>query len=188
MCDELSYQAPIRMQEVLEASLNRRGELDVLELGCGTGLSGEILRPFAEVLVGIDLSDEMINICRATNTYNRLEVAEITEYLELANERGDCHDLIAACDTLIYFGDLKQVVEPASKLLKCGGKLVFTVEKNASHHFQLQGSGRYSHSSEHIVEAASSAGLSVETIEEGFLRYEYGEPITGLIAVLERQE
>ena len=42
----------------------RRGER-VLDAGCGTGLCGPLLRPYAKRLVGVDLSSGMLERARA---------------------------------------------------------------------------------------------------------------------------
>src|SRR5207247_2095445 len=96
-------------------------------------------------------------------------------------------DLIAACDTLIYFGDLRQVLQSASRRLRAGATLAFTVERSEAEPFRLTDSGRYVHSDTHIREAAYDAGLDVVRIAEEILRYEYGEPVKGLVTVLRRR-
>ena len=90
-----------------------RGDLDVLDLGCGTGLNGVQWRPQARRLVGVDLSEPMVVRTRARRQYDVLETAEITAWL--AREPTERFDVIVACDTLIYFWDLAQVIEPAGR-------------------------------------------------------------------------
>jgi len=156
--------------------------LDVLELGCGTGLVGKTLHPYARRLVGIDLSPEMVELAKETSCYDALEVAEITEWLSRSADRD--FDLIAACDTFIYFGDLRQVLRPAAARLRAGGRVAFTVEREEGSGFRLTDSGRYVHSEAHIHEAAREAGLIVEITDHVILRYEYGEAVQALVAVL----
>ncbi len=186
MCGSLEYQAPQRLTEALDAELGTATNLDVLELGCGTGLAASLLRKRAKHLHGIDLSPEMVTRAETTGLYNGIEVAEITEWLSRPNAR--TFDLIAACDTLIYFGDLKQVIVPAVRLLRPGGWVVFTVERGETVPFQLTDSGRYAHSETHIRDAARQAGLRVASLTEGLLRYEYGKPVTGLVTVLRKDQ
>ena len=97
-------------------------------------------------------------------------------------------DLIAACDTLIYFGDLQQVIVPAARMLHPGGRLAFTVERGETIPFQLTDSGRYAHSETHIRDVARLAGLRVAALTDGLLRYEYGDPVTGLVTVLRKDQ
>ena len=183
MCGDLEYQAPARLADALDAELGDAHDLEVLDLGCGTGLAGTFLRPRARRLVGIDLSPEMIDKARVTGLYHVLEVGEITEWLT----RGDTpFDLITACDTLIYFGDLAQVLTPAARRLRSGGVMAFTVERGETESFRLTDSGRYVHSESHIRAAASAAGLSIVRVAEVQLRYEYGQPVVGLVTVLRK--
>ncbi|MBT8145375.1 MAG: methyltransferase, partial [Gammaproteobacteria bacterium] len=185
MCGDLEYEAPNRIKEQLDRYFDAGAERNALELGCGTGLAGKVIRPCAGHLTGIDLSPEMVAKCRTHgDLYDTLQVAEITAFLADANARGAEYDLIIACDTLIYFGDLRQVIEPGSTVLKSGGRLIFTVEKGDMAPFRLTDSGRYSHTKHHIREVAADAGLEVIGLEKGFLRYEYGEPVAGLVATL----
>lgn len=123
----------------------------------------------------------MIELARKRNVYDRLEVAEITRWLSAGQ---DHFDLIAACDCLIYFGDLRQVVVPAAKRLKRGGVLAFSLERGNQYPFRLTDSGRYTHHAQHVREAAAEAGLSVARLDEAFLRMEYGEEVTGLFVAL----
>ncbi len=132
-------------------------------------------------MVGIDLSPEMLELARARNIYEQLEVAEITAWLERSADR---FDLIAACDCLIYFGDLSPVVKAAANRLNPGGVFVFTMERGDRRPFHLSDSGRYTHHPEHVREAAEAAGLTVARLDEAFLRMEYGAEVMGLFAAL----
>ena len=181
MCADLDYQAPAWLGEALDAELGDIGGLDVLDLGCGTGLAAPGLRRWARRLVGIDLSPEMVVHARSTRLYDELDVAEITGWLFRTDARE--FDLIAACDTFIYFGDLRQVLRPASCRLRAGGRLAFTVERDEGTSFRLTDSGRYAHSEAHIQLATSDAGLRVTILNERLLRYEYGDAVSGFVVV-----
>ena len=69
---------PERLGELLDPVLEDRSNLSILDLGCGTGLSGLMLRRRARHLTGVDLSPEMVEKARARGIYDRLEVGEIT--------------------------------------------------------------------------------------------------------------
>ena len=187
MTGELDYCAPDTLHDAVVATLAALGpdrRLGVLDLGCGTGLSGELWRARAERLVGVDLSPEMILRALTRDVYDRLETAEITRWLD--RETSERFDLIIACDTLIYFGDLAQVVAPAATHLKPGGLLGFTVERGDTHPFRLSDSGRFTHHRDHVSGVTTAAGLTLLSLSETVVRYEYGEPVTGLIAVCRR--
>lgn len=114
LVNELGYKAPAQVRELIAPLLGERTNLAVLDLGCGTGLAGVQFKPLAARLVGVDISPEMVELARARNLYDRLEVCEITDWLARCTER---YELVLACDCFIYFGDLRQVVLPVVKLL-----------------------------------------------------------------------
>jgi predicted TPR repeat methyltransferase len=157
--------------------------LAVLDLGCGSGLGGVTFRPRAASLAGVDLSPEMIELAKARNLYDSLEVAEITEWL---GRDSDLFDLIVSTDCIIYFGDLTDIVAAAAKRLKPGGVFALSTELGSRAPFHLTDSGRYSHHPDHIRDVAAKAGLEVGAIHEAFLRMEYGAEVTGLFAVLQK--
>ena len=123
--DELESEIPGRLAELTRTTLGDPSGLAVADLGCGTGVSGEHFRGFATTLIGVDLSPEMVEVARKKNVYNRLDVAEITQWLGQCDER---FDLIIASDSFIYFGDLAQVIVPAADLLNPGAAIAFSVE------------------------------------------------------------
>jgi predicted TPR repeat methyltransferase len=183
MRDNLSYQAPERIQELIRAEMGDAAGLEILDIGCGTGLAGVCLKERAARLVGIDLSAEMIDHARERGIYDQLEVAEITEWLEQTTAQ---FDLIVACDCLVYFGDLQPVAALAAVRLKPGGCFAFTTERGEKYPFHLTDSGRYTHHKDHVREAAKKAGLVVGRLDEGFLRLERGVEVTGLLALLRK--
>jgi len=178
---ELSYRGPEGVQQIIDPLLADRRQLAILDLGCGSGLAGVRFKPFAASLVGVDISPEMLALARAREIYDRLDVAEITEWLSRSTES---FDLILSCDCLIYFGDLRQVVLPAAKRLLPGGMLAFTLERGDRYPFRLTDSGRYAHDARHVTEVAAEAGLIVKSLDEAFLRKEYGVDVTGLYVAL----
>jgi predicted TPR repeat methyltransferase len=156
MRDNLSYQAPERLQELIRAEIGDAKGLDILDIGCGTGLAGVGLKERA---------------------------AEITEWLDQTEGQ---FDLIVACDCLVYFGDLQPVVVGAAKRLKPGGWFAFTTERGEKYPFHLSDSGRYTHHHDHVREVAAKAGMIFGRLEEGFLRMERGVEVTGLLVVLRK--
>jgi predicted TPR repeat methyltransferase len=185
LVEELSYKGPEHLQSMVDTVLGNRDQLSVLDLGCGSGLAGVRFKPKAAMLIGVDLSPEMIELARARGIYDQLEVAEITAWLGRAQQQ---FDLVIGCDCFIYFADLAQVVAPAAKVLRPGSVFAFTVEKGKRHPYALTDSGRYVHHPDHVREVAQAAGLRVERLEEAFLRTEYGEDVIGLFVILRQPE
>src|SRR4030095_9669852 len=108
----LSYRAPALVAAMLEDSrLEPLKCLDVLDAGCGTGLCGPLVAPYARRLVGVDLSNGMLAHAKEKNVYDVLTQAELTEYLR---DNREAFDLIVSADTLVYFGDLAGVLRAAA--------------------------------------------------------------------------
>ena len=55
-----------------------------VDLGCGTGLMGPLLRPHTGCLCGVDLSQGMVQKARERGCYDELDVGELVEYLSAA--------------------------------------------------------------------------------------------------------
>ena len=179
--ESLSYRAPALVADSLaEAGLVPDGRLVVLDAGCGTGLCGPLLRPYASRLVGVDLSSGMLEHARRKQIYTDLAHAELTEFLEA---RRQTFDVIVAADTLVYFGDLRPFCRAAAFALRASGLVVFTVEHSAARDdadFRLELHGRYSHRDEYVFRVLEEAGLSAH-IQRAELRTEAGEPVAGLV-------
>jgi predicted TPR repeat methyltransferase len=177
----LAYCAPERVLEVVQAALGERRELDVLELGCGTGLAGVLLRPLARRLEGIDLSAGMLARARERGVYDALHAGEITEALAAGQGR---HELIVAVDVLVYFGALEGLFARVASRLGPGGVFVFTVEKGEEPGYRLRPNGRYVHGLEYLRECARGAGLTPVVEREAMLRTESGQPVIGHVVAL----
>jgi len=180
---DLEYKGPERLADAVRTVIGEPSDFVILDLGCGSGLAGETLKPWARDFIGVDLSPEMLELARKRNIYDRLEVGEITQWLKQGTET---FDLIACCDVVIYFGDVHELVAAAKGRLKQGGLFAFSMERGQTYPFRITDTGRYEHHPDHVREAAAAAGLKVAYLEEAFLRMEYGTPVTGLFAVLKK--
>lgn len=179
--ETLTYRAP---QLVAEAVARLGGtparQWQVLDAGCGTGLCGPLIAPYAQRLVGVDLSGQMLAKAAPRQVYDELVKAELTAYLLSQHQ---AHDLIVSADTLCYFGNLQAVSQAAAGALRQGGWLVFTVESleggdaGAQHH--LNPHGRYSHRRDHVEQALAQAGFVNSTAQSIQLRNEGGVPVQG---------
>ncbi len=181
----LSYRAPALVAAMVEDSgLAPSHRLDVLDAGCGTGLCGAAVAPFARRLVGVDLSDGMLAHARDKNVYHALIKAELAEYAG-ANREG--FDLIVSADTLVYFGDLTRVIMAFAGALRPHGLLVFTLEHAAgdADDYRLQPHGRYSHARAYVERLLTLAGLRSHIIQAE-LRMEAGAPVPGLVVRAEK--
>jgi len=181
---ELEYRTPEHLNQALRrvAGIAER-PLDVMDLGCGTGLCGPRLKDLARTLTGVDLSPKMIDKARARGVYDRLVVGDIVE--ELAAPGVSC-DLVIAADVFVYLGDLQPVFEACKLALKPGGLFAFSLEAEECDSYVLRSSGRYAHSAGYIRKLAREHGLQEVSLDQVVLRKEKGSPMPGYVFVLRR--
>ncbi|MBI3348947.1 MAG: tetratricopeptide repeat protein [Burkholderiales bacterium] len=185
----LEYRAPSLVAELLQRlEPQARGDLDVLDAGCGTGLCAPFLGPYARELIGVDLSGGMLDKARERGGYQQLVKAELVGYLQQHTTR---FDLIVSADTLCYFGRIDTAMTAAAQALRPGGRLIFTVEalsgaapEPAGYRLQLH--GRYAHERTYVEACLAEAGLQVSAIESVVLRKEVGEPVSGWLVAAQR--
>ena len=176
----LHYKAPQLVADALVAiGVSPERALDILDAGCGTGLCGPLLAPYARRLAGVDLSDGMLEHAREKNVYDELACAELTGHLQ--QHPGEFHVVVSA-DTLCYFGDLAEFAFAAAGALRPGGWLIFTVEESEPdvEGFELEVHGRYNHAASYVERVLANAGLRSE-IGRATLRNESGLPVAGLV-------
>ena len=152
----------------------------VLDLGCGTGLAGVELRPYARTLVGSDLSPRMVARAAQRGIYDELHCEDLVATLARAREV----DLIVAADVFIYVGALEATFAAGAAALRPGGTLAFSVEHAESEAFVLQPTLRYAHGDAYIRRLAAAHDLAVERAERSILRVDNGQPVHGALFVL----
>jgi len=179
----LDYRAPQLVSAAMAEELpNPSASLDVLDAGCGTGLCGPRVRPYARRLVGVDLSPAMLDKARAAGAYDELVEAELTAFTK---REGNAFDVIVSVDTLIYFGALEEVLAASANATREGGHLVFTLEHASGDAceagYRLDSSGRYQHAQDYVERTLDRAGFAVRRIDSEVLRRERGQPVAGLV-------
>ena len=184
----LGYRAPALVAEALAATLPAPArQLDIADLGCGTGLCGPLIAPWARRLSGCDLSAAMLELAQRRAVYDQLDKAELLAYLEAHR---DAFDVVVSADTLCYFGALDGVAGAARGALRPGGQLVFTVEAlpeddGASH--RLLPHGRYAHARPYLRSVLDGAGFVRQRIVADVLRSEGGLPVHGWLVSASRE-
>jgi predicted TPR repeat methyltransferase len=155
----------------------------VLDLGCGTGLCGQLIAPQADAIDGIDVSSAMLEQARKLGVYRELIHADLGEFLAATALRPD---LILAADVFIYVGDLAHIFRTARRILEPGGCLAFTVELAAEgKDIQLLPSLRYAHSEAYVRRLADENRFTRVRISEAPIRHDQTAPIRGLYIYLE---
>ncbi len=171
----LAYQGPERLAALIAGAAPADGELDVLDLGCGTGLCAGFLRPYARLLAGVDLSAGMLAKAAARGLYDHLEAADLLAVLAQAQ---DGWDLLVAADTFPYLGDLTATFEGAARALRQGGLFAFSTEAADGVSYLLKGNGRYGHADGYI-ERLAYRRFEIAARTTATLRREAASPVEG---------
>ncbi len=183
--DHLLHALRYRAHAVLVEGLGGRRFSHGLDLGCGTGLCGPLLKPTVARLDGLDLSGAMLERARALGVYAELIQADIVEHLQRTGER---HDLVLAADVFIYIGDLERVFEGVHRVLDRGGVFGFSVElARGDTGFELRPSLRYAHTEPYLLGLAARHGCAVARSLRQPIREEQGAAIDGLFLYLEKR-
>ena len=157
-----------------------------LDLGCGSGLCGSLLRLRAQRVEGVDLSPTMVAQARACGSYDAVFEAELVQHLRAWGDRSGRADIVVAADVFIYIGDLAPVFAAVARVLAPGGVFAFTVEhEESASPYVLRRSLRYAHSEAGLRALAAAHGLVVRQARALMLREEQRQPVAGLVLVLQ---
>jgi predicted TPR repeat methyltransferase len=183
MIEQLRYQAPQILRSLADLIMPGATGLTVLDLGCGTGLTGAAFKDMAGRLDGIDLSPKMVEKARALRIYDHLAVADIETALSGGNT---LYDLVLAGDTVVYLGDLEATFASIAKRVSADAHFLFTVEKDTGEGFSLGPKRRWRHSEPYLRRLAARHGFDVAGLMEANPRYEAGKPVEGYAVALRR--
>jgi predicted TPR repeat methyltransferase len=184
LVETLHYQTPQLLATMLARHLPAQGQADVLDLGCGTGLCGPLLRPFARYLSGVDLSAAMLEQARGRAVYDALAQDDIVAFLGHADRQWD---VLAAADVLVYLGELDALFTQARASLRAGGLFALSVEAQEGGTFGLRQSGRYAHSGPYLLALADRHGFDLREQQDCTLRQDSGNDVAGLLLLLARR-
>ena len=197
LVETLGYRAPALLRELALADLRPNHLLEVLDLGCGTGLCGKELKDVARRLTGVDLSPKMLERARERGLYHELQEADLHEYLDSSPPA--LYDLVVAADVFTYIGNLGPAFAGVHRVLRPGGRFAFALEAllppNVEAHdgekpFILRKTARFAHSESYLRALAQCTGFVVLHLQEETLRKEGvcnegASEIKGLVVVLQ---
>jgi predicted TPR repeat methyltransferase len=179
LVDKLGYTVPAQLRAMLTGKDNHRFSA-TLDMGCGTGLSGEAFQDLTEKLIGLDLSSKMLEVAGKKGLYDSLHETDICSFLR---EGKALFDLFLAADVFVYIGDLSEIFTLVKKRAAAGGIFLFSTEL-AAQGFCLKPMGRYGHAEFYIRNLAEESGFTVLKVTATNIRKEKDEWIAGNLYML----
>ena len=179
---DLAYDIPEVLTQLIVEKHGGGSLGSILDLGCGTGLTGVKIREFCSNLEGIDLSSKMLELAKTKNVYDNLDQVDIVEYLSNADLD---FDYFISTDVFVYIGELSEVFSLIKARNKKPGKLIFSTEHTEEEGFHLEKSGRYSHSLSYIKRLCKKFKFSISHFSETNLRKEKGSFLIGGLYLLD---
>lgn len=150
---------------------NVQGRL--VDLGCGTGLAGVVYKAPSTELVGVDISEKMLQRAQEKGIYQKLIKSDILTYLQNKPKA----DLFIATDVFNYIGELSAIFKAVFPQ-----KLAFSTENLQSEEgYALQPNGRFAHTPQYIKECLEKAGYKDIKSQETTLRTENNQPVKGTL-------
>lgn len=178
----LEYQIPELFLNTLKPNLSSNS-LDILDIGCGTGLCGTPFKPFAKTLVGIDLSSKMIAMAAQKNSYDHLVTSDLMTFL---TDKKEAYDLILAGDVLVYIGDLDAIFTWIHQALRHQGLFVFNTEIEEAQDFKMNQSGRFAHHKDYLERLAQTHHFQIISAQTVITRMQNNEPVQGYLYVIRK--
>ena len=124
--------SPLKMIE-FDALMNRvdfTGRETVLDIGCGDGLHTMLIGQKVGHVVGIDINESFIE--RAKSYGEKFQKNASTEYiaapLETIGFPDNKFDIIFSICVIEHIENYKEVLKECRRILKPGGKIIFTVD------------------------------------------------------------
>ena len=178
----LKYQGPQTLYLAVQEFLSKN--MVALDIGCGTGLMGKFLKAHTSNLIGIDISQKMLDLAKLKHIYDELILSDANSFLENCKVE---FDLVVAVDVFIYIGDLSFTFSRLKNLIRKSGLFCFTVEKMNLGNWSLSPNTlRYSHSRGYVESLSTEHGFKVKVISTNLIRQERGNNVEGYYFVLEK--
>jgi len=154
-----------QVEAAIVAAAGARPISRLVDLGAGTGRMLTLLGARAQSCLGLDLSQQMLNIARAHTQEAGLATCELRHGDIFATRLpGGCADLVTVHQVLHYLSDPAAAVAEAARLVAPGGKLLIVdfaphgLEVLREHHQHR----RLGFSDEEMVRWLSAAGLKAQ--------------------------
>jgi predicted TPR repeat methyltransferase len=144
---------------------------EALDLGCGTGESGERFRHIAGHLTGVDISPNMVKIASDKNIYDNLTVAGIIDFLKASNPNK--YGLIYSNAVFCYFGNLETLFQECRRVLSRTGIIAFDfIDSPYTGYTVLEPQSlQFQHHLQYVLDSANKYGLYEQSHSSCELRF-----------------
>jgi len=182
LVDELGYDNPQQLHACLcHSSASGTSYAHGLDLGCGTGLSGQAFSDVVAEFDGVDLSSKMLAQAAHKGCYARLHHDSILHHLASTEAT---YDFFLATDVFIYVGELGPIFTAAQAVARPQALFCFSTEHLDADGYRLLSTGRFAYSPAYIQTMAASTGWSVLACEAIRLRREGDDWLSGDVWIL----
>lgn len=186
LVEQLGYAVPMMLREKLPQVAPgpyRR----LLDLGCGTGLTGTSLADMADEITGVDLAEGMLEQADERGVYADLYVGEAVDFLEGTEDPP--WDLLTATDVLPYLGALEAFFAGAARCLSAGGVLAVSTETvpGIERDYLVGPKHRFAHSEGYLRRLMAETGFDPLDCTPIIVRYDDGAPVPGLLLIARRR-
>jgi predicted TPR repeat methyltransferase len=183
---QLGYHVPMLLRQ-------RLGEIApgpyarMLDLGCGTGLTGASLADLAGEITGVDLAEGMLGQADERGVYADLYVGEAAAFLEGTEDPP--WDLLTATDVLPYIGALEGFFAGAARCLVPGGVLAISCETlpKMAGDYCVGPKHRFAHAESYLRRLMTAAHFAQLECAPITVRHDDGAPVQGLLLVARRR-
>ncbi|WP_168464505.1 class I SAM-dependent DNA methyltransferase [Wolbachia endosymbiont of Ctenocephalides felis wCfeT] len=170
---------------------NDTSKLNILDLGCGTGICGHFLKihNIGGHITGIDISNRMLNIARGCfikgkPVYNELIHMEMTEFLK--QEKNNLYDVIILSEVLHYSYDFQTELELAKRSMSKKGAIICLIRRKESEDVDFINKGDYfRHSEGYVQRVAKEINMQISYMSYCKM---YGSQVDGILFVLQHPQ
>ena len=183
LVEQLGYAVPVLVRQRLQ-ELNLGSFKRMLDLGCGTGLTGGTLRDMVDDITGVDISENMGELAHVKDLYETLYGAEVEDFLE--DNDDEPFDLITATDVLPYLGALEPLFFGAAENMVPGGIFIFsseTLPASDGRNYIVGPHQRFLHSEAYIRTRLAETGFDLVEVAEINVRMQDGQPSPGHLVI-----
>ncbi|MBD8893094.1 methyltransferase domain-containing protein [Roseibium litorale] len=190
LVDQLGYCVPLMLREkVRDLGIGPFERL--LDLGCGTGLTGLAFDDCAAHKTGVDLSERIVELAFDREVYDDLYVGEAVSFLEEFEEDDGsmpAWDFIAATDVFPYLGAVERMMAGAANRLVQGGYFAFSTETLPEdvlngRPYIVGRKQRFAQGEGYLRNCLDAAGFELLLLEPITVRLEDGDPVPGHLVI-----